>query len=179
MSTFIWFDTSMIRLPDLEDGPKIGYNCLGGLSHQLTLRDGTIPNGSKVTSYREDGTSEKQWIYHSYQTNIQVLDSKEGEESCVIQGDFILGHGLLVEDPRNPGRYVKQGLWQGDDWSGTYMMGAEIGEWEIEVEDRVFQYRINGRGSGSLVTDRPDTFRRDQEKERTEANKRLITKAGK
>ena len=186
MSAFIWFDNSIIRLSDLEDGTnKIGYNCLGGLSHQFTLLNGAIPDGSKVTSYREDGTSDKQWIYHNYQSNLQMLDSKEGEEECVIHGEFILGHGLLVEDPRNPGRYIKHGFWQGDDWSGTYMMGAEIGEWEIyrdellpsgSMGEKHYQFRITS-GSPALVREAPDDFRVRDEVAAMEAHQRERTKS--
>ena len=79
-----------------------------GLPVVLTPSGDGLGHGPK---YRQDGTSEQQYVFHNYQDNLTVLEAEEREESCLVGGAFVSGKGLVIG-----GR--KWGKWTGDTFEG-------------------------------------------------------------
>ena len=168
---YLEFNHEILRTENLDDGPVLCMDAaLGNLRYRLLIEQGQIKNGSVVTKYRQDGTSEQQYVFHNYMTNIQVLDAEEKEESCLVGGAYVSGKGLVIG-----GR--KWGKWTGDTFEGCFNNDKPCGTWTWDQEETLLSgeviittknITINGGGGSQAIEDAPDTFRRDWERTRTE-----------
>ena len=179
MSIYLEFNHETLMADHLNDGPVLCMDALGNLRYRLLLQDGEIANGSLVTRYITDGRSDQQYIYHSYQPGLTVLEGMEKEESCLVGGAMVPGRGTVVGGK-------KWGKWEGDTFEGFYNNDQPLGSWVWDVEEELMsgEFVVTTKkitvqnGNPQAITDAPDSFRHDNEVLRQEARNRELAKHG-